>query len=162
MYPQVKNPIVSVQKIGVLRAFLKLIPIDGFPFSFASIFLVLLDVSFFLFINNKPEMGITIKIIINPKISYAVLQPSKTPISAESGTNAVSPIAEPVPASERAKLLFFVNTGEVVKSFVGDERSLFFDTEATVLFDEDTGDIVYSEYFDKFITKKMTSVDEES
>jgi hypothetical protein len=45
---------------------------------------------------------------------------------------------------------------------VGDERSLFFDTEATVLFDEHTGDIVYSEYFDKFISKKMASVEEKS
>ena len=61
-----------------------------------------------------------------------------------------------------AKILFDVNTGEVIKSFVGDERSLFFDTEATVLFDEHTGDIVYSEYFDKFISKKMASVEEES
>ena len=61
-----------------------------------------------------------------------------------------------------AKLLFDVNTGEVIKSFVGDERSLFFDTEAIVLFDEHTGDIVYSEYFDKFISKKMASVEEKS
>ena len=60
-----------------------------------------------------------------------------------------------------AKLLFDVNTGEVIKSFVGDERSLFFDTESIVLFDEHTGDIVYSEYFDKFISKKM-AVEEES
>jgi len=59
-----------------------------------------------------------------------------------------------------AKLLFDVNTGEVIKSFAGDERSLFFDTEAVVLFDEHTGDIVYSEYFDKFISKKMATVEE--
>ena len=45
---------------------------------------------------------------------------------------------------------------------MGDERSLFFDTEAIVLFDEHTGDIVYSEYFDKFISKKLASVEEES
>ena len=60
-----------------------------------------------------------------------------------------------------SKLLFDVNTGEVIKSFVGDKRSLFFDTEAKVLFDEDTGDIVYSSYFDKFISKKVKSGKEE-
>jgi len=56
-----------------------------------------------------------------------------------------------------SKLLFDVNTGEVIKSFVKDKRPLFFDTEAKVLFDEDTGDIVYSAYFDKFISKKVKS-----
>ena len=54
-----------------------------------------------------------------------------------------------------SKLLFDVNTGEVIRSFADDKRSLFFDTEATVLFDEDSGDIVYSSYFDKFISKKL-------
>ncbi len=74
---------------------------------------------------------------------------------------------EAAPAPElyfdsEAKLLFDVNTGEVIKSFAEDERTLFFDTEAVVLFDEHTGDIVYSEYFDKFISKKMESFEEKS
>ena len=54
-----------------------------------------------------------------------------------------------------SKLLFDVNTGEVIKSFVGDTRSLFYDTEANLLFDEDTGDIVYSDYVDSLIREKM-------
>ncbi|MEC8997373.1 MAG: hypothetical protein VYE80_02785, partial [Candidatus Thermoplasmatota archaeon] len=54
-----------------------------------------------------------------------------------------------------SKLLFDVNTGEVIRSFAEDKRSLFFDTEANVLFDEDTGDILYSSYFNKFISSKL-------
>ena len=60
-----------------------------------------------------------------------------------------------------SKLLFDVNTGEVIRSFAEDKRSLFFDTETNVLFDEDTGDILYSSYFDKFISKKLESEKED-
>jgi len=43
-----------------------------------------------------------------------------------------------------ARLLFDINTGEVVGSFVDDDREFFYDEEAMILFDENTGDIVYS------------------
>jgi hypothetical protein len=43
-----------------------------------------------------------------------------------------------------ARLLFDINTGEVVGSFAEDDREFFFDEDAMILFDEDTGDIVYS------------------
>ena len=43
-----------------------------------------------------------------------------------------------------ARLLFDINTGEVVGSFTDDDREFFFDEEAMILFDESTGDIVYS------------------
>ena len=43
-----------------------------------------------------------------------------------------------------ARLLFDINTGEVLGSFVDDEREFFFDEDAMILFDENTGDIVYS------------------
>ena len=43
-----------------------------------------------------------------------------------------------------ARLLFDINTGEVVGSFTDDDREFFFDEEAMILFDEITGDIVYS------------------
>ncbi len=61
-----------------------------------------------------------------------------------------------------AKLLFDVNTGEVIRSFGGDKRPLFFDTEANLLFDEETGDIVYSDYFDKLISEKIKLKEEDS
>ena len=94
-------------------------------------------------------------IFLGGVLSSSIYLASYTYGQFEEGKDAsVAPAPELYFDSE-AKLLFDVNTGEVVKSFAGDERSLFFDTEATVLFDEDTGDIVYSEYFDKFISKKM-------
>ena len=43
-----------------------------------------------------------------------------------------------------ARLLFDINTGEVVGSFADDDREFFFDEDAMILFDEDSGDIVYS------------------
>jgi hypothetical protein len=43
-----------------------------------------------------------------------------------------------------ARLLFDINTGEVVGSFIDDDREFFFDEEAMILFDENSGDIVYS------------------
>ena len=54
---------------------------------------------------------------------------------------------EPEPAlffDPEARLLFDINTGEVVGSFTDDDREFFFDEEAMILFDESTGDIVYS------------------
>ena len=94
-------------------------------------------------------------IFLGGVLSSSIYLASYTYSQFEEGLDAsVAPAPELYFDSE-AKLLFDVNTGEVIKSFVGDERSLFFDTEATVLFDEHTGDIVYSEYFDKFISKKM-------
>jgi len=43
-----------------------------------------------------------------------------------------------------ARLLFDINTGEIVGSYVDDDRVLFFDEEAMTLFDEGTGEIVYA------------------
>ena len=54
---------------------------------------------------------------------------------------------EPEPAlffDPEARLLFDINTGEVVGSFTDDDREFFFDEEAMILFDDSTGDIVYS------------------
>lgn len=44
-----------------------------------------------------------------------------------------------------AKLLFDINTGEVLGSFQyeGEDRNFFFDEEAMILWDEDTGDVMY-------------------
>ena len=44
-----------------------------------------------------------------------------------------------------AKLLFDINTGEVLGSFQfeGENRNLFFDEDAMILWDEDTGDVLY-------------------
>ena len=44
-----------------------------------------------------------------------------------------------------AKLLFDINTGEVLGSFQyeGEDRNLFFDEDAMILWDEDTGDVLY-------------------
>ena len=55
------------------------------------------------------------------------------------------------------KLLIDMSTGEMIRSFVDDKRTLVFDAQAKVLFDEDSGDIVYSSYFDKLITEKLES-----
>ena len=54
---------------------------------------------------------------------------------------------DPEPAlyfDPEARLLFDINTGEVVGSFADDDREFFFDEDAMILFDESTGDIVYS------------------
>ena len=58
------------------------------------------------------------------------------------------------------KLLIDMGTGEVIRSFADDKRSLVFDAQAKILFDEDSGDIVYSSYFDKLITDKLASKSE--
>jgi hypothetical protein len=108
-------------------------------------------------LNSMWAIGPAFIIFLGGILSSSIYLTSYTYGQFEEGKDAsVAPAPELYFDSE-AKLLFDVNTGEVVKSFVGDERSLFFDTEATVLFDEDTGDIVYSEYFDKFISKKMSA-----
>ena len=111
-------------------------------------------------LNSMWAIGPAFIIFIGGVLSSSIYLASYTYSQFEEGLDAsVAPAPELYFDSE-AQLLFDVNTGEVIKSFVGDERSLFFDTEATVLFDEHTGDIVYSEYFDKFISKKMASVEE--
>ena len=108
-------------------------------------------------LNSMWAIGPAFIIFLGGVLSSSIYLASYTYGQFEEGKDAsVAPAPELYFDSE-AKLLFDVNTGEVVKSFAGDERSLFFDTEATVLFDEDTGDIVYSEYFDKFISKKMSA-----
>ena len=113
-------------------------------------------------LNSRWYLGPAFIIFLGGVLSSSIYLASYTYSQFEEGLDAsVAPAPELYFDSE-AKLLFDVNTGEVIKSFVGDERSLFFDTEATVLFDEHTGDIVYSEYFDKFISKKMASVKEKS
>jgi hypothetical protein len=113
-------------------------------------------------LNSRWYLGPAFIIFLVGVLSSSIYLAFYTYSEFEEGLDAsVAPAPELYFDSE-AKLLFDVNTGEVIKSFVGDERSLFFDTEATVLFDEHTGDIVYSEYFDKFISKKMASVEEES
>jgi len=113
-------------------------------------------------LNSRWYLGPAFIIFLGGVLSSSIYLAFYTYSQFEEGLDAsVAPAPELYFDSE-AKLLFDVNTGEVIKSFVGDERSLFFDTEATVLFDEHTGDIVYSEYFDKFISKKMASVEEKS
>ena len=108
-------------------------------------------------LNSRWYLGPAFIIFFVGVLSSSICLAFYTYSQFEDGKDAsVAPAPELYFDSE-AKLLFDVNTGEVVKSFAGDERSLFFDTEATVLFDEDTGDIVYSEYFDKFISKKMSA-----
>ena len=42
------------------------------------------------------------------------------------------------------QILFDINTGEVVASFVGDKRAFFYDEDAMILFDEDSGEILFS------------------
>ena len=42
------------------------------------------------------------------------------------------------------QILFDINTGEVVASFVGEKRDFFYDEEAMILFDEDSGEILFS------------------
>ena len=111
-------------------------------------------------LNSRWYLGPAFLIFLGGVLSSSIYLAFYTYNQFEEGIDAsVAPAPELYFDSE-AKLLFDVNTGEVIKSFVGDERTLFFDTEAIVLFDEHTGDIVYSEYFDKFISKKMESVEE--
>ena len=55
------------------------------------------------------------------------------------------------------KLLIDMSTGEMIRSFVDDKRTLVFDAQAKILFDEASGDIVYSSYFDKLISEKLES-----
>ena len=42
------------------------------------------------------------------------------------------------------RILFDVNTGEIVASYVEDDRDLFYDEDAMTLFDEGTGEILYA------------------
>ena len=42
------------------------------------------------------------------------------------------------------QILFDINTGEVVASFVGEKRDFFFDEDAMILFDEGSGEILFS------------------
>ena len=42
------------------------------------------------------------------------------------------------------KILFDINTGEVVASFVGEDRDFFYDEDAMILFDESSGEILFS------------------
>ncbi|MED6305311.1 MAG: hypothetical protein VX898_00060, partial [Candidatus Thermoplasmatota archaeon] len=108
-------------------------------------------------LNSMWAIGPAFIIFLGGVLSSSIYLASYTYSQFEEGIDAsVAPAPELYFDSE-AKLLFDVNTGEVVKSFVGDERSLFFDTEAIVLFDEHTGDIVYSSYFDKLISEKLKS-----
>ena len=113
-------------------------------------------------LNSKWRLSIPFIIFLGGVLSSSIYLATYTYNQFEGGLDVSAAPAPELYFDSEAKILFDVNTGEVIKSFVGDERSLFFDTEATVLFDEDTGDIVYSEYFDKFISKKMASVEEES
>tara|TARA_Y100001970_G_scaffold292898_1_gene436456 strand:+ start:2892 stop:3800 length:909 start_codon:yes stop_codon:yes gene_type:complete len=43
-----------------------------------------------------------------------------------------------------AQILFNINTGEIVASFIGEEREFFYDEDAMVLFDEESGEILFS------------------
>jgi len=113
-------------------------------------------------LNSMWTIGPAFIIFLGGVLSSSIYLASYTYNQFEEGLDASAAPAPELFFDSDAKLLFDVNTGEVIKSFVGDERSLFFDTEAIVLFDEHTGDIVYSEYFDKFISKKMASVEEKS
>ena len=113
-------------------------------------------------LNSMWTIGPAFIIFLGGVLSSSIYLASYTYNQFEEGIDASAAPAPELFFDSDAKLLFDVNTGEVIKSFVGDERSLFFDTEAIVLFDEHTGDIVYSEYFDKFISKKMASVEEKS
>ena len=113
-------------------------------------------------LNSKWRLSIPFIIFLGGVLSSSIYLASYTYNQFEGGLDVSAAPAPELYFDSEAKLLFDVNTGEVIKSFVGDERSLFFDTESIVLFDEHTGDIVYSEYFDKFISKKLASVEEES
>ena len=42
------------------------------------------------------------------------------------------------------QILFDINTGEVVASFVGEKRVFFYDEDAMILFDEESGEILFS------------------
>ena len=42
------------------------------------------------------------------------------------------------------QILFDINTGEVVASFVGEKRAFFYDEDAMILFDEGSGEILFS------------------
>ena len=111
-------------------------------------------------LNSMWTIGPAFIIFLGGVLSSSIYLASYTYNQFEGGLDVSAAPAPELYFDSEAKLLFDVNTGEVIKSFVGDERSLFFDTEAIVLFDEHTGDIVYSEYFDKFISKKMATVEE--
>ena len=43
-----------------------------------------------------------------------------------------------------AQILFNINTGEIVASFIGEEREFFYDEDTMVLFDEESGEILFS------------------
>ena len=42
------------------------------------------------------------------------------------------------------QILFDINTGEVVASFIGEDREFFYDEDAMILFDETSGEILFS------------------
>ena len=42
------------------------------------------------------------------------------------------------------QILFDINTGEVVASFIGEDREFFYDEDAMILFDEASGEILFS------------------
>jgi len=42
------------------------------------------------------------------------------------------------------QILFDINTGEVVASFIGEDREFFYDSDAMILFDEASGEILFS------------------
>ena len=46
------------------------------------------------------------------------------------------------------QILFDINTGEVVASFVGEKRGFFYDEDAMILFDEESGEILFSPSLD--------------
>jgi len=96
-------------------------------------------------INQKATWSIGLSFII---FFTAVLVPSIYLITStfeRLGEIEEAPDPEPVLYFDpEARLLFDINTGEVVGSFIDDEREFFFDEDAMVLFDENTGDIVYS------------------
>ena len=96
-------------------------------------------------INQKATWSIGLSFII---FFVAVLVPSIYLITStfeRLGEIEEAPVPEPdLYFDPEARLLFDVNTGEVVGSFIDDEREFFFDEDAMVLFDENTGDIVYS------------------
>ena len=62
------------------------------------------------------------------------------------------------------RILFDVNTGEVVSSHVDNDKELFYDEDAMTLFDEGTGEILYaaSDLYEALESKDLNSIEDES
>ena len=64
------------------------------------------------------------------------------------GAQSMSPTDPQYFFDPEGQILFDINTGEVVASFVGEKRGFFYDEDAMILFDEESGEILFSPSLD--------------